>query len=106
MITKNEFYGAYLITLNKSVDDAITIVAVLREVEFAWKVIEELQREKNTGVFPIRTLPEDLRGPDVYTKDTPIIQRELTSKQKEILKPFKDMAIDGSKKSHFNPTKK
>ena len=74
MITKNSFYGAYLITMNKSDDDAVSILSVLKDVEFAWEVVESLQEKPVQTAFVTdddvdKLIKEKLIMPGVYDGD-------------------------------------
>jgi len=80
MITKNEFYGAYILQAKVADDKALSVNDLFNEIERAWGVVESLQ------AVPIMTFvtDDDVKElvkktfPDTYTKDTPIIQ-EVTS---------------------------
>ena len=77
MITKNEFYGAYLIQAKVADDKALSVNDLFIEINRAWSVVESLQEkpEYMDGFILDKDITDAV---NVYTKDTPIIQ-EVTS---------------------------
>lgn len=95
MITKNEFYGAYLITLNKSDDDAVSILSVLKDVEFAWSVVESLQEKdlfKDSGIN-LKGLPFTTSG--VWIGDDKVGNQIIDPETGEAVDEYSDKMPDG-----------
>lgn len=98
MITKNEFYGAYLIDVINTEDKADYVISVLiDDVEKAWATVERLQKEPEVRLNFI-TDEEVSKAINSLVDDNAEVDL-FASRERDLVKEFKGERIlsnDGS----------